>query len=53
MTRHRYRLGRHTGPWRDTADEALADAVEAGFARYDERYGKIMKDEMLRVEEGR
>lgn len=30
----------------------MADAIEAGFARYDELYDKIMKDELLVIEEG-
>jgi len=35
MTHYRYRTPALVGPWRETADAALEDAVKAGQARHD------------------
>lgn len=51
--KYRWRLGEHVGTWQPTKAAAILDAIAAGYARHDEQYGAVMKDEMLVVEEER
>ena len=41
MTLYRYRTPALAGPWRETAEAALEDAIKAGQARYDDRGRQI------------
>jgi hypothetical protein len=36
VRRYRYRTSALTGPWRDSSDDALRDAVNAKQAQYDD-----------------
>ena len=42
MTRYRYRTNVLLGPWRDTAEEAVADALRANQARPEGTVGDIL-----------
>ena len=43
MRRYRYRTPALTGPWRESSDDALRDAVSARQAEYDEARPREVK----------